>query len=76
MLILDPADITVRAEYQGANTQVATRKEGDTLDIDLGGSGFADKGENTSVDGQGGYSVYDQADSNAGVVVDDGVTVI
>ncbi len=62
--------------FQTVNTLVITGNNGDTLDIDLGAGGFSDTGSDTAVNGQPGYSVFDDADSNVRLVVDDQINNI
>ncbi len=60
--------------FQRENTLVVTGDAGDTLDLDL--DQFADTGTDTSVGGRPGYSVYENADTSAQVVVANEVAVV
>ena len=85
-LILDFADVLGLADgintladdtqFHGVNTLVVSGNDGDELDIEFGNGGFGDTGENTTVNGHSGYSVYENADGNARLIVDDDIDIV
>ena len=60
------------AALHAKNSLVVTGNAGDTVDLDQ----FADTGVDTAVGGRGGYSVYENADASAQVIVANAVTVV
>ena len=60
------------AALHAKNSLVVTGDAGDTVDLDQ----FADTGVDTAVGGRGGYSVYENADASAQVLVANEVTVV
>ena len=60
------------AALHAKNSLVVTGNAGDTVDLDQ----FTDTGVDTAVGGRGGYSVYENADASAQVLVANEVTVV